>query len=527
MARPRQGNAPNESESVWHNDEERIDDLDNEGKLKADEDEMLTRSPIYLLPAGLFLLRLCNCFLVQSSFVPDEYWQSLEVAHHLAFGSGHLTWEWQVGIRGSLYPIAIAALYRILALLHLDSALMLIWAPRVFQAALAAAADWSVYQTARNLIGPRDASWVLAAQLSSWFTWYCATRTLANSVEWALLCVALPLYPWKGSLRHGRYCFPVVLAILIRPTAILPWIPLIFRHLWLLGRHWMDGLGLFLLYGLPGFLVSLLVDRMFYGQWVVVQLSFLGFNVGQDLGSFYGTHPWHWYLSQGVPIVLGPFLPAVLFGLSLLPASPKRLLCTPVCITILAYSCVSHKEFRFLFPLLPFCMIACGRALRWFPRGLSILLLIGNVALAVYTGLIHQRGVLDVMSTIRGLCPLGASSSASSVLFLTPCHATPFYSHIHCPLSMRFLECPPPLLYMKDNRDEAAEFYVDPKSWLEHEFQSSSLPTHVVLFNTLEEVIGDFLTQRGYSLLRCHFHTHFPEARTGSHICVYEQQFKT
>nr|KAF6486504.1 phosphatidylinositol glycan anchor biosynthesis class B [Rousettus aegyptiacus] len=30
-------------------------------------------------------LRLCNCFLVQTSFVPDEYWQSLEVAHHMVF----------------------------------------------------------------------------------------------------------------------------------------------------------------------------------------------------------------------------------------------------------------------------------------------------------------------------------------------------------------------------------------------------------------------------------------------------------
>ncbi|KAJ6664377.1 hypothetical protein lerEdw1_008596 [Lerista edwardsae] len=30
-------------------------------------------------------LRLLNCLLVQTSFVPDEYWQSLEVAHHMVF----------------------------------------------------------------------------------------------------------------------------------------------------------------------------------------------------------------------------------------------------------------------------------------------------------------------------------------------------------------------------------------------------------------------------------------------------------
>lgn len=30
-------------------------------------------------------LRILNCFLVQTSFVPDEYWQSLEVAHRMVF----------------------------------------------------------------------------------------------------------------------------------------------------------------------------------------------------------------------------------------------------------------------------------------------------------------------------------------------------------------------------------------------------------------------------------------------------------
>lgn len=31
------------------------------------------------------VFRLINCFLVQSSFVPDEYWQSLEVSHRMVF----------------------------------------------------------------------------------------------------------------------------------------------------------------------------------------------------------------------------------------------------------------------------------------------------------------------------------------------------------------------------------------------------------------------------------------------------------
>ena len=38
--------------------------------------------------------------------------------------------------------------------------------------------------------------------------------------------------------------------------------------------------------------------------------------------------------------------------------------------------------------------------------------------------------------------PRGAAE-IPSVLFLTPCHATPLYSHLHAPLPARFLDCSP------------------------------------------------------------------------------------
>lgn len=45
------------------------------------------------------VFRLINCFLVQSSFVPDEYWQSLEVSHHMVFKyplTTHYTKYWHL-----------------------------------------------------------------------------------------------------------------------------------------------------------------------------------------------------------------------------------------------------------------------------------------------------------------------------------------------------------------------------------------------------------------------------------------------
>ena len=35
---------------------------------------------------GLVAFRATNALIIQTSFVPDEYWQTLEVAHRMVFG---------------------------------------------------------------------------------------------------------------------------------------------------------------------------------------------------------------------------------------------------------------------------------------------------------------------------------------------------------------------------------------------------------------------------------------------------------
>ena len=36
--------------------------------------------------AAAFAWRVCNVMLIRTAFSPDEYWQSIEVAHRLVFG---------------------------------------------------------------------------------------------------------------------------------------------------------------------------------------------------------------------------------------------------------------------------------------------------------------------------------------------------------------------------------------------------------------------------------------------------------
>uniref|UniRef100_A0A8C0KJ22 Mannosyltransferase n=1 Tax=Canis lupus dingo TaxID=286419 RepID=A0A8C0KJ22_CANLU len=327
--------------------------------------------------------------------------------------------------------------------------------------------------------------------------------------------------------RSVKYSSLVALAFIIRPTAVIPWIPLVFRHFWQERKKLNLILHQFLPIGFVTLTLSLIIDRIFFGQWTLVQYNFLKFNVLQNLGTFYGSHPWHWYFSQGFPAVLGTHLPFFIHGCFLAPKRYRILLVT-VLWTLLIYSMLSHKEFRFIYPVLPFCMVFCGYSLNhlktWKKPALSFLFL-SNMLLALYTGLVHQRGTLDVMTHIQELCYNNRNKSSASVFIMMPCHSTPYYSHVHYPLPMRFLQCPPDLTGKSQYLDEADIFYLNPLNWLYKEFHNdSTLPTHLIIFSILEEEISAFLIASNYERTAVFFHTHLPEGRTGSHIYVYERK---
>lgn len=74
-------------------DDEQQHEVDEEEEGYLFEDEILGPSVVKKIMSsertiflGLLAFRISNALLIQTSFVPDEYWQSLEVAHNMSFG---------------------------------------------------------------------------------------------------------------------------------------------------------------------------------------------------------------------------------------------------------------------------------------------------------------------------------------------------------------------------------------------------------------------------------------------------------
>lgn len=271
----------------------------SQGPTESDNNRELSERKIFL---ACLTYRIFNAMIISTFYVPDEFWQGPEVAHNMVFGYGYLTWEWTQGLRGWTFPLLFAVPYKILAVLRLDSAMTLIRTPRLVQGIFAAFGDLYLYKLAGKLFGQKVSQWALACNLLSWFTFYCVTRSLTNSTEAVLTTVALYYWPWKStSNSHFSGKTSIILSLslaafscIIRPTAAIIWIPLCLLHL-VHEPHKVTFIFKQLLP--PGVLAlswSVVIDSFFYGEWTLVQLNFLKFNVIKNMGSFYGSHPWHW-----------------------------------------------------------------------------------------------------------------------------------------------------------------------------------------------------------------------------------------
>lgn len=306
------------------------------------------------------------------------------------------------------------------------------------------------------------------------------------------------------------------------------------------------------------------LDRLYYGVWTFPAARFIHFNLAQDLAVFYGRNRPDYYFTEGLPILLTLALPFTIAGMfqafspSTTPLASNRVkdhtvdigsppqsqhnprpILRTLAITALTYplilSLISHKEVRFLHPLLPFFIILSASPFASFfhplpwpasssKRVLLLAMLTACVGFTAYISYIHNRAPLTVVSYLRSqsialnvaplvlgttpfytpftaflghtsllslLTTLFYSSTAQtpqpqrlrniSIAFLTPCHSTPWRSHLIYPeLNAWALTCEPPIGLSIAERaaylDEADVFYADPAAWLRENMDMDTLP---------------------------------------------------
>jgi len=452
--------------------------------------------------------------LSQSWYVPDETWQSVEVAHQVVWGKGVLTWEWEKAIRSSLHPSVFILVFKLLSLVHLDYQWLVVVVPKLLTGLLTALADYAVYNLVKRKEGSSCAAWFLLLLQTNWFYLYSGSRTIINTLETSLFCLGLSVYP------RPLYLSITSLSVMLRPTIAVAWLPICLAHLVSVfrSRGFFRVIQLSIL-PIITIIIVFFIDSMFYGYWTLTPLNFFHFNILHNLGKFYGTNPPYWYLTHTLFPILGPLLLPAVLGM---PRSSTTLVILPVISTITFLSVLPHKEMRFLQPILPLLLYSAARYLSsWVRRPPSSTwvasMFLINIPIALYLSLIHQRGVVDASLW------LGKSGLESS-MFLMPCHSTPLYSHVHANMSLSFLSCEPNWSQNPSYRDQADMFYSAPWSWLEQAYpitEQQNMPHSFIFFDKLEPAVTSFLAERGFTLARSFFHSHSAEGRVGNMVMVY------
>jgi phosphatidylinositol glycan class B len=546
--------------------------------------------PVMLVLQIAILIRLLNVSCIRTFFQPDEFFQSLEPAWNLAFGpsgGAWMTWEWKHQLRSSLHPALFSACYivadfvsSILPVPISFKVSALIAAPRILQALIAAVGDWYTWQLASKIYS-NDANAALFAlflQLASPWQWYVSTRTFSNSLETTLTVMALYHWPWQ--LLHStaavkenpkRATLPsapwglraslclAALAVVLRPTNLLIWAAVLGSTLFNLTRGGLSPVSTstlavlvreIVLCGTAVLLISFVSDYFYFGFATFPPYNFLKFNISKALAVFYGRNPWHYYLLQGLPLLTTTSLPFVVqalykpTGKSADQVNILQSLSFAVFTTIISLSLISHKEVRFIYPLLPILNVLAAPLVASFfshsgqrsgPSSAAtpklrhksyLAAALGlNLLLAGFLSFLHQPGPLTVISYLRSeyerihpasvdLGPTPATAAPPNelfALFLMPCHSTPWRSHlIHANLRAYALTCEPPLhtqpnTLERDNyRDEADRFYDNPAEFLSNELFTAGnkdLPRYIVGFEGIEPWLQQFLqTPHGQTL---------------------------
>ncbi|UJR25479.1 hypothetical protein I4U23_006825 [Adineta vaga] len=479
---------------------------------------------------GIILFRLLSWLIVRTYFIADEYWQTFEIAHSLAFNYGYKTWEWKstIAIRSYLYPYVISLIYRFLALIHLDTASMLINIATLFQTFLAIIGDLAYL---KFLQGHRLVFLILLCRFSCWYTMYSSPRLLINNLEEILfICSLAAAKNFRSTSSNLTFHFFVSLSFILRPTSAIPFV-IIYPYL----LYQMSNRFRFLLQAFLCFislnLFNSLLDSYMYGQWTFVPFNFFYTNFlhPNSISSHYGINHIFWYFTNGLGMIFFYRLPLIFLG-----AMSNKRLTIVIFFTIFIYTLNSHKEFRFLTQILPILFILEAHGIDWCLKKINsnkfrwilFISFLLHFFIGIYFSLIDRQGQISIMHYLRTNLPQNNQQNFS-IDFLMPCHSTPYYSFIHRnDIQLNFLTCEPNLDALStDYIDEADRFFLKPIESLRSRLNMFK-PSHLIMFDTLYDQVKDlFEDDQFYYVKKILFNSHIQHtSRHGKSIYILEKR---
>ncbi|MCF2144109.1 MAG: glycosyltransferase family 39 protein [Candidatus Heimdallarchaeota archaeon] len=332
---------------------------------------------------------------------PDEVFQSLEMIHFRLFGqfgTGEtVPWEFNEkydygGARSWFFVMVLATFYKFLMALGVTDNLSLIFAARLFLALCSLITVFVAYLFGRDIFNKKVG--LIAAFLCAiwWFFPFWGSRTMTDSLASDLLFVSIYLTykvtkenkTLNKSLQSFFAGITLGFAFMLRFPSGLLGFPLLAFLLTAMIRElkkrkkekttietkktaqetFFVVLPLLCFLGATTLMIIIqgLLDLFTWGSFLQAPINFFMYNIVEGNSAIHGVAPWYSYFvgfytdfANGYLLLFMLFL---VIGLSFKEQHwAKIVFGTVFLFWLLVFSAIAHKEFRFIFILLPFSMI--------------------------------------------------------------------------------------------------------------------------------------------------------------------------
>jgi len=310
----------------------------------------------------LIILIAFTCILLAAWFSqgfhhPDEYFQIFEFASWKAgiTPAEDLPWEFEHKMRPSLQPSLVYLVIKAGKTLGWFHPFYVMAFFRALAGLLFFTTAWLLWKNyARDFVPSKQNAALLFLALLLWPVPYLAVRFSSENIAGCFFFLAIILLkdpPRRKPLEllmaglllgfsfHARYQMAFALLGL---------------SLWLLTFHGRKfSVVLFVIVGgILALVGGFLLDVWFYSDWVLAPYQYYYQNIAMKKAASFGVEPWYYYIKKliwGQLLVLGP---VVLLGYLLMLLTRWKHVFVWISLPFLVgHSLVSHKEFRFLFPL--------------------------------------------------------------------------------------------------------------------------------------------------------------------------------
>ncbi len=328
---------------------------------------------------------------------PDEIYQSLEIAHDMKYGYGHIPWEFRVpsnpdengAARSYLFPLLYYYIFELCDALgipyQINGTLMVV---RIFSATYCTLLIPVIYFFSKEFLPPQKRPHVyslfIAFLITFWFQFpFLGIRTLTNSFVTPIIFGAL-YFHLRTTNRKDTYSRLKIsiseflagvllgLACALRMDSIVFFAPFfLLRHqnnLKMVFQYFFIGFGFGVMFFIQG-----LTDLHFFGTFLASPFNWYQFNIVEGKSSIFGVQPFDYYFKK---ILTRPFYAVnavLLVGMLIFRIqtvlhkfsgkmhdewffTTLELLIWSL-MSLIVLSTVEHKEERFIFSLLPLLMM--------------------------------------------------------------------------------------------------------------------------------------------------------------------------